>query len=114
MDHAGTFIRTIQYKGRTASLIIKVQQLSGVQKQVSSLVFMTHTALSRWMLDVINGINVGRETLKNGNNNKENHSDMPSYTYCSHAPEHLISAVNGPDDDGDGSDPLVFVFYKSC
>ncbi|XP_060051757.1 intermembrane lipid transfer protein VPS13B [Erinaceus europaeus] len=35
MDHAGTFIRTIQYKGRTASLIIKVQQLSGVQKQVS-------------------------------------------------------------------------------
>lgn len=55
VDHAGTFIRTIQYKGRTASLIIKVQQLSGVQKQVSSLVFMTHTALSRQMLDVING-----------------------------------------------------------
>jgi len=35
VDNAGTFIRTIQYKGRTASLIIKVQQLSGVQKQVS-------------------------------------------------------------------------------
>ncbi|KAM5281501.1 intermembrane lipid transfer protein VPS13B isoform 2-T2 [Ctenodactylus gundi] len=34
VDHAGTFIRTIQYKGRTSSLIIKVQQLSGVQKQV--------------------------------------------------------------------------------
>ncbi|XP_006859246.1 PREDICTED: vacuolar protein sorting-associated protein 13B isoform X2 [Chrysochloris asiatica] len=34
VDHAGTFIRTIQYKGRTASLIIKVQQLSGVQKQI--------------------------------------------------------------------------------
>ncbi|XP_014735252.1 PREDICTED: vacuolar protein sorting-associated protein 13B isoform X1 [Sturnus vulgaris] len=34
VDNAGTFIRTIQYKGRTASLIIKVQQLSGVQKQI--------------------------------------------------------------------------------
>ncbi|XP_064333004.1 intermembrane lipid transfer protein VPS13B isoform X2 [Camelus dromedarius] len=34
VDHAGMFIRTIQYKGRTASLIIKVQQLSGVQKQI--------------------------------------------------------------------------------
>ncbi|XP_061459906.1 intermembrane lipid transfer protein VPS13B isoform X5 [Rhineura floridana] len=34
VDNAGTFIRTIQYKGRTASLIIKVQQLSGVQKQM--------------------------------------------------------------------------------
>ncbi|KAM5137118.1 intermembrane lipid transfer protein VPS13B isoform 2-T3 [Callospermophilus lateralis] len=34
VDHAGTFIRTIQYKGRTASLIIKVQQLNGVQKQI--------------------------------------------------------------------------------
>nr|XP_025726689.1 vacuolar protein sorting-associated protein 13B isoform X5 [Callorhinus ursinus] len=34
VDHAGTFIRTIQYKGRTASLIIKVRQLSGVQKQI--------------------------------------------------------------------------------
>ncbi|XP_075405556.1 intermembrane lipid transfer protein VPS13B isoform X3 [Tenrec ecaudatus] len=34
VDHAGTFIRTIQYKGRTASLIIKVQQLCGVQKQI--------------------------------------------------------------------------------
>ncbi|EHA98749.1 Vacuolar protein sorting-associated protein 13B [Heterocephalus glaber] len=34
VDHAGTFIRTIQYKGRTASLIIKIQQLSGVQKQI--------------------------------------------------------------------------------
>ncbi|KAL0598917.1 Protein GVQW1, partial [Plecturocebus cupreus] len=37
VDHAGTFIRTIQYKGRTASLIIKVQQLNGVQKQRQSL-----------------------------------------------------------------------------
>ncbi|XP_036731897.2 intermembrane lipid transfer protein VPS13B isoform X2 [Manis pentadactyla] len=34
VDHVGTFIRTIQYKGRTASLIIKVQQFSGVQKQI--------------------------------------------------------------------------------
>uniref|UniRef100_A0A8C3TGB2 Vacuolar protein sorting 13 homolog B n=1 Tax=Chelydra serpentina TaxID=8475 RepID=A0A8C3TGB2_CHESE len=34
VDNAGTFIRTIQYKGRTASLIIKIQQLSGVQKQI--------------------------------------------------------------------------------
>ncbi|XP_063246333.1 intermembrane lipid transfer protein VPS13B isoform X1 [Prinia subflava] len=34
VDNAGTFIRTIQYKGRTAALIIKVQQLSGVQKQI--------------------------------------------------------------------------------
>ncbi|XP_008063857.2 vacuolar protein sorting-associated protein 13B, partial [Carlito syrichta] len=34
VDHSGTFIRTIQYKGRTASLIIKVQQLNGVQKQI--------------------------------------------------------------------------------
>ncbi|KAJ8394619.1 hypothetical protein AAFF_G00044220 [Aldrovandia affinis] len=34
VDNAGTLLRTIQYKGRTASLIIKVQQLSGVQKQI--------------------------------------------------------------------------------
>lgn len=34
VDHAGTFIRTIQYKGRTASLIIKARPLSGVQKQI--------------------------------------------------------------------------------
>ncbi|KAM6275949.1 intermembrane lipid transfer protein VPS13B isoform 10-T11 [Spheniscus humboldti] len=34
VDNTGTFIRTIQYKGRTASLIIKVQQLNGVQKQI--------------------------------------------------------------------------------
>ncbi|NWU94415.1 VP13B protein, partial [Upupa epops] len=34
VDNSGTFIRTIQYKGQTASLIIKVQQLSGVQKQI--------------------------------------------------------------------------------
>ncbi|KAM8811060.1 intermembrane lipid transfer protein VPS13B-like [Eudromia elegans] len=34
VDNTGTFIRTIQYKGRTASLIIKIQQLSGVQKQI--------------------------------------------------------------------------------
>ncbi|XP_051791807.1 intermembrane lipid transfer protein VPS13B-like isoform X3 [Erpetoichthys calabaricus] len=34
VDNVGTFIRTIQYKGRTASLIIKVQQLNGVQKQI--------------------------------------------------------------------------------
>lgn len=34
VDHTGTFIRTIQYKGRTASLIIKVRPLSGVQKQI--------------------------------------------------------------------------------
>ncbi|XP_074056668.1 intermembrane lipid transfer protein VPS13B isoform X2 [Macrotis lagotis] len=34
VDSAGNFIRTIQYKGRTASLIIKVQHLSGVQKQI--------------------------------------------------------------------------------
>ncbi|XP_026149609.1 vacuolar protein sorting-associated protein 13B isoform X3 [Mastacembelus armatus] len=34
VDNIGTLLRTIQYKGRTASLIIKVVQLSGVQKQV--------------------------------------------------------------------------------
>uniref|UniRef100_A0A673U4V9 Vacuolar protein sorting 13 homolog B n=1 Tax=Suricata suricatta TaxID=37032 RepID=A0A673U4V9_SURSU len=34
VDHTGTFIRSIQYKGRTASLVIKVQQLNGVQKQI--------------------------------------------------------------------------------
>ncbi|XP_074842974.1 intermembrane lipid transfer protein VPS13B isoform X3 [Carettochelys insculpta] len=34
VDNAGTFIRTIQYKGRIASLIIKIQQFSGVQKQI--------------------------------------------------------------------------------
>lgn len=34
MDNVGTLLRTIQYKGRTASLIIKVLQLNGVQKQV--------------------------------------------------------------------------------
>ncbi|XP_066547149.1 intermembrane lipid transfer protein VPS13B isoform X2 [Amia ocellicauda] len=34
IDNVGTLIRTIQYKGRTASLIIKVQQLNGVQKQI--------------------------------------------------------------------------------
>lgn len=49
MDHAGTFIRTIQYKGRTASLIIKVQQLSGVQKQVSAFVFMAQMGLDHSM-----------------------------------------------------------------
>lgn len=36
VDNVGTFLRTIQYKGRTASLIIKVVQLNGVQKQVLS------------------------------------------------------------------------------
>ncbi|KAK2095464.1 hypothetical protein P7K49_026880 [Saguinus oedipus] len=40
VDHAGTFIRTIQYKGRTASLIIKVQQLNGVQKQELDLMIL--------------------------------------------------------------------------
>ncbi|XP_071061898.1 LOW QUALITY PROTEIN: intermembrane lipid transfer protein VPS13B [Pseudochaenichthys georgianus] len=34
VDNVGTLLRTIQYKGRTASLIIKVTQLNGVQKQV--------------------------------------------------------------------------------
>uniref|UniRef100_A0A8C8S293 Vacuolar protein sorting 13 homolog B n=1 Tax=Pelusios castaneus TaxID=367368 RepID=A0A8C8S293_9SAUR len=34
VDNVGTFIRTIQYKGRIASLIIKIQRLSGVQKQI--------------------------------------------------------------------------------
>ncbi|XP_063735116.1 intermembrane lipid transfer protein VPS13B-like isoform X2 [Eleginops maclovinus] len=34
VDNVGTLLRTIQYKGRTASLIIKVMQLNGVQKQV--------------------------------------------------------------------------------
>ncbi|XP_043921582.1 vacuolar protein sorting-associated protein 13B [Protopterus annectens] len=34
LDNVGTFIRTIQYKGRTASLIIRVHQFNGVQKQV--------------------------------------------------------------------------------
>ncbi|XP_062394523.1 intermembrane lipid transfer protein VPS13B-like isoform X2 [Sardina pilchardus] len=34
IDNVGTLLRTIEYKGQTASLIIKVQQLSGIQKQV--------------------------------------------------------------------------------
>ncbi|XP_029927475.1 vacuolar protein sorting-associated protein 13B isoform X3 [Myripristis murdjan] len=34
VDNVGTLLRTIQYKGRTASLIIKVVQLNGVQKQI--------------------------------------------------------------------------------
>uniref|UniRef100_A0A4W3GSR1 Vacuolar protein sorting 13 homolog B n=1 Tax=Callorhinchus milii TaxID=7868 RepID=A0A4W3GSR1_CALMI len=34
VDNIGTFVRSIQYKGRTASLIIKVQQFNGVQKQI--------------------------------------------------------------------------------
>lgn len=37
MDNVGTLLRTIQYKGRTASLIIKVLQLNGVQKQVNGV-----------------------------------------------------------------------------
>lgn len=36
VDNVGTLLRTIHYKGRTASLIIKVLQLNGVQKQVQS------------------------------------------------------------------------------
>lgn len=39
MDNVGTLLRTIQYKGRTASLIIKVVQLNGVQKQVQLLFY---------------------------------------------------------------------------
>lgn len=35
VDNIGTFVRSIQYKGRTASLIIKVLPLNSVQKQVS-------------------------------------------------------------------------------
>ncbi|KAJ3597649.1 hypothetical protein NHX12_001166, partial [Muraenolepis orangiensis] len=35
VDNAGSLLRTIQYKGRTASLIIKVTQLNGVQKQIT-------------------------------------------------------------------------------
>ncbi|XP_077382325.1 intermembrane lipid transfer protein VPS13B isoform X2 [Festucalex cinctus] len=34
VDNVGILLRTIEYKGRTASLIIKVVQLNGVQKQV--------------------------------------------------------------------------------
>nr|XP_015804809.2 intermembrane lipid transfer protein VPS13B isoform X1 [Nothobranchius furzeri] len=34
VDNLGTLLRTIHYKGRTASLIIKVEPLNGVQKQV--------------------------------------------------------------------------------
>ncbi|XP_054637998.1 intermembrane lipid transfer protein VPS13B-like isoform X1 [Dunckerocampus dactyliophorus] len=34
VDNVGTLLRTIEDKGRTASLIIKVVQLNGVQKQV--------------------------------------------------------------------------------
>ncbi|XP_028280372.1 vacuolar protein sorting-associated protein 13B isoform X3 [Parambassis ranga] len=34
VDNIGTLLRTIEYKGRIASLIIKVVQLNGVQKQV--------------------------------------------------------------------------------
>lgn len=40
MDNVGTLLRTIQYKGRTASLIIKVLQLNGVQKQVHRFWFV--------------------------------------------------------------------------
>ncbi|CAB1321358.1 unnamed protein product [Coregonus sp. 'balchen'] len=35
VDNVGSLLRTIQYKGRTASLIIKVLQLNAVQKQKS-------------------------------------------------------------------------------
>ncbi|XP_069778608.1 intermembrane lipid transfer protein VPS13B-like isoform X4 [Narcine bancroftii] len=34
VDNFGTFVRSIQYKGRTASLVIKVQPLNSVQKQI--------------------------------------------------------------------------------
>ncbi|XP_058602808.1 intermembrane lipid transfer protein VPS13B isoform X2 [Onychostoma macrolepis] len=34
VDDAGTLLRTIQHKGQTATLIIRVKQLTGVQKQV--------------------------------------------------------------------------------
>ncbi|KAK6325959.1 hypothetical protein J4Q44_G00016030 [Coregonus suidteri] len=34
VDNVGSLLRTIQYKGRTASLIIKVLQLNAVQKQI--------------------------------------------------------------------------------
>ncbi|XP_051575064.1 intermembrane lipid transfer protein VPS13B-like isoform X3 [Myxocyprinus asiaticus] len=34
VDDVGTLLRTIQHKGQTASLIIRVKQLNGVQKQV--------------------------------------------------------------------------------
>ncbi|XP_067217864.1 intermembrane lipid transfer protein VPS13B-like isoform X4 [Chanodichthys erythropterus] len=34
VDEVGTLLRTIQHKGQTASLIIRVKQLTGVQKQV--------------------------------------------------------------------------------
>ncbi|KAI3361490.1 hypothetical protein L3Q82_013637 [Scortum barcoo] len=37
VDNVGTLLRTIQYKGRTASLIIKVVPLNGVQKQFTSI-----------------------------------------------------------------------------
>lgn len=37
VDNVGTLLRTIHYKGRTASLIIKVLPLNGVQKQVHSI-----------------------------------------------------------------------------
>lgn len=38
VDDVGTLLRTIQHKGQTATLIIRVKQLTGVQKQVH-----THT-----------------------------------------------------------------------
>uniref|UniRef100_A0A9J8BQX9 Vacuolar protein sorting 13 homolog B n=1 Tax=Cyprinus carpio carpio TaxID=630221 RepID=A0A9J8BQX9_CYPCA len=34
VDDAGTLLRTIQHRGQTATLIIRVRQLTGVQKQV--------------------------------------------------------------------------------
>lgn len=45
VDNVGTLLRTIQYKGRTASLIIKVVQLNGVQKQVQLLFYWLPVSL---------------------------------------------------------------------
>lgn len=48
MDNVGTLLRTIQYKGRTASLIIKVTQLNGVQKQVPTLLCLIANKAYLW------------------------------------------------------------------
>lgn len=58
VDNVGTLLRTIQYKGRTASLIIKVLQLNGVQKQVQFffLLLFVPRGLKSYNTSYYNGI----------------------------------------------------------
>lgn len=53
VDDVGTLLRTIQHKGQTASLIIRVKQLTGVQKQVHK---DTHTQRHSHLAVIINVI----------------------------------------------------------